>query len=86
MQLSVNGADTFIATGGKPFDPQLAAVPIRLRPETLSGCRTDVSSAISDPMEWPTSFAFGAPAASISAAVQSAMSDIVGSALPDERP
>ena len=26
MQLSVNGADTFIATGGKPFDPSLPAV------------------------------------------------------------
>jgi len=26
MQLSVNGADTFIATGGRPFDPSLSAV------------------------------------------------------------
>ena len=26
MQLSVNGTDTFIATGGKPFDPSLPAV------------------------------------------------------------
>src|SRR5882757_1111293 len=26
MQLSVNGSDTFIATGGRPFDAQLAAV------------------------------------------------------------
>jgi pimeloyl-ACP methyl ester carboxylesterase len=26
MQLSVNGADTFIATGGRPFDPSLPAV------------------------------------------------------------
>ena len=26
MQLSVNGADTFIATGGKPFDPTKAPV------------------------------------------------------------
>ncbi len=26
MQLSVNGADTFVATGGRPFDPSLPAV------------------------------------------------------------
>ncbi len=26
MQLSVNGSDTFIATGGRPFDPSLPAV------------------------------------------------------------
>ena len=26
MQLSVNGSDTFIATGGKPFDPSLPVV------------------------------------------------------------
>ena len=26
MQLSVNGADVFVATGGKPFDPSLPAV------------------------------------------------------------
>ena len=64
----------------------VAAVPIRLRPETLSACRAAVSSAISEPMEWPISFAFGAPAAAINAAVQSAMSAMVGSGLPDERP
>ena len=64
----------------------VAAVPIRLRPETLSGCRAEVSSAISEPIEWPTSLAFGAPAASSSAAVQSAMSAMVGSGVPDERP
>src|SRR3984957_20380830 len=26
MQLSVNGIDTFVATGGRPFDPSLPAV------------------------------------------------------------
>src|SRR2546421_11314176 len=26
MQLSVNGVDTFVATGGRPFDPSLPAV------------------------------------------------------------
>src|SRR5712672_1158745 len=26
MQLSVNGIDTFVATGGRPFDPSLSAV------------------------------------------------------------
>ena len=26
MQLSVNGTDVFVATGGKPFDPSLPAV------------------------------------------------------------
>ena len=26
MQLSVNGTDTFVATGGRPFDPSLPAV------------------------------------------------------------
>src|SRR5262245_65968606 len=26
MQLSVNGADIFVATGGKPFDPSIPAV------------------------------------------------------------
>src|SRR5947208_16825049 len=26
MQLSVNGADIFVATGGRPFDPSLPAV------------------------------------------------------------
>ena len=26
MQLSVNGIDTFVATGGQPFDPKLPAV------------------------------------------------------------
>jgi pimeloyl-ACP methyl ester carboxylesterase len=26
MQLSVNGVDTFVATGGKPFEPSLPAV------------------------------------------------------------
>jgi|SRR5947208_2890762 len=26
MQLSVNGADVFVATGGRPFDPALPAV------------------------------------------------------------
>src|SRR6185503_9749162 len=26
MQLSVNGADVFVATGGRPFDPSLPAV------------------------------------------------------------
>jgi hypothetical protein len=63
-----------------------AAVPIRLSAATLSGWRAAVSSAISEPMEWPTSFALGAPAASISAAVQSAISAIVGNGLPGERP
>ena len=28
MQLSVNGIDTFIATGGRPFDPALPAANI----------------------------------------------------------
>src|SRR4029077_11491306 len=28
MQLSVNGVDTFVATGGRPFDPSLPAVVI----------------------------------------------------------
>ena len=26
MQLSVNGIETFVATGGRPFDPSLPAV------------------------------------------------------------
>ena len=64
----------------------VAAVPIRPKPDTLSGCRAEVSSAISEPIEWPISFAFGAPAASSKAAVQSAMSAMVGSAAPAERP
>ena len=64
----------------------VAAVPIRLSPDTFAGCRAAVSSAISEPMEWPTSFALGALAASSSAAIQSAMSDMVGSGLPPERP
>jgi hypothetical protein len=64
----------------------VAAVPIRLKAETLAGCRAAVSSAISDPMEWPTSLALDMPAASSSAAVQSAISAIVASGLPAERP
>src|SRR5947207_3422009 len=64
----------------------VAAVPIRLSPETLAECRADVSSAINEPMEWPTRRAFGLPAASSRAAVQSARSAMVGSALPAERP
>jgi len=30
MQLSVNGVDTFVATGGRSFDPSLPAVVLLL--------------------------------------------------------
>jgi hypothetical protein len=64
----------------------VAAVPIRLNAETLSGCRAAVSSEISDPMEWPIRCAFVTPAASSSAAVQSAISAMLPSEGPGERP
>jgi hypothetical protein len=51
-----------------------AAVQISPSAVIFSGCRAAVSSAISEPMEWPISAACFAPAASISAAVQSAIS------------
>ena len=64
----------------------VAAVPIRLSAETLSGWRPAVSSEISDPMEWPIRCAFATPAASSSAAVQSAISAMLDSEGPAERP
>ncbi len=50
-----------------------AAVAIKPMALTFCGWRAAVSSAISEPMEWPMIVALLAPAASISAAVQSAM-------------
>ena len=63
-----------------------AAAAIKPSAATLSGCRAAVSSATSEPMEWPTIIALRAPAAAISAAVKSAMAAIDWSGSPSERP
>ena len=53
---------------------------------TTSGRRTAVSSATSEPIEWPTIAALGAPEAAISAAVQSAIAAMEVSPAPSVRP
>ena len=63
-----------------------AAVAIKPMAPTFCGWRAAVSSATSDPMEWPMIRALRAPAASISAAVQSAMAPMEASGSPPERP
>ena len=40
MQLSVNGSDIFVATGGRPFDPSLPAVVMPSRDRFVPDDRT----------------------------------------------
>ena len=63
-----------------------AATPHRPSARTLSGKRAAVSIATRAPIEWPTSAALLSPAASISAAVQSAMAAMLSSAGPSDQP
>ena len=56
------------------------------RPHLVGKTAPRVSSATSAPIEWPTSAALFRPAASISAAVQSAMAAMLSSAGPSDQP
>ena len=62
------------------------AVPTITRPLARSGARDAASSAISEPMLWPTRCALATPAASSKASSQSADASMLASGGPAERP